>query len=219
MDLAEEVFLHRIIDARRVVSVPRAVLAAVTGIDASGKGYFTARLARSLRTNGLRTATINIDAWLNLPAIRFSDANPAEHFYQRAIRFGPMFTDLVFPLRTRRSLRLEAPVAAETATGYRPYLYDFQDIDVILLEGIYLLKRQFQAYYDLSVWIECGFETALERAVARAQEGLTTERTVAAYKRIYFPAQEIHIARDDPKAAATLTVTNDPRLNVTENPA
>jgi uridine kinase len=218
MDLAEEVILQRIIDARRVVSARRAVLAAVTGIDASGKGYFTTRLARSLRSIGLRTATINIDAWLNLPAIRFSDANPAEHFYRRAIRFGPMFTDLVFPLRAHRSLRLEAQVAYETSTEYQPRHYDFQEIEVILLEGIYLLKRQFQAYYDLSVWIECGFETALERAVARAQEGLTTEQTVAAYKRIYFPAQEIHVARDDPKAAATLTVTNDPRLNLAENP-
>jgi uridine kinase len=82
-------------------------------------------------------------------------------------------------------------------------------LDVILLEGIYLLKRSFQAYYDLSIWIECGFETALARAIARAQEGLTPEATAEAYRNIYFPAQEIHFRRDDPRRAATLVVHND----------
>jgi uridine kinase len=32
--------------------------------------------------------------------------------------------------------------AEETATIYRKQLYEFKDIDIILLEGIYLLKRQ-----------------------------------------------------------------------------
>ena len=60
----------------------------------------------------------------------------------------------------------------ETATAYKRHTYHFQDVDVILLEGIFLLKREFQQSYDLSVWIDCTFETALERALQRAQEGL-----------------------------------------------
>lgn len=82
----------------------------------------------------------------------------------------------------------------------------------MVLEGIYLLKRALRAHYDLSVWIECSFATALERALARQQEGLPPEDTVRAYQTIYFPAQEIHLARDDPRGAATLVVVNDPRL-------
>ena len=62
-----------------------------------------------------------------------------------------------------------------------------------MLEGIYLLKRALQAHYDLSVWIDCSFETARGRAVARAQEALPPEATVSAYQTIYFPAQKIHV--------------------------
>ena len=35
---------------------------------------------------------------------------------------------------------------------------------------------------------------------------------IAAYRRIYFPAQEIHLARDDPRGAATARIASDPRV-------
>jgi uridine kinase len=116
-------------------------------------------------------------------------------------------------LRDTRSIRLEADFAEETATRYRRHVYEFTDLDVIVLEGIYLLKRELVGHYDLSAWIDCSFETALERAVARAQEGLSPKDTVRAYQTIYFPAQELHARRDEPRAAATVILNNDRRLS------
>jgi uridine kinase len=199
----------RILDARAATPAHRSALVAITGIDGCGKSYVAARLQEQLTAQDIRAAIINVDGWLNLPRLRFDRSNPAEHFYLHAIRFDEMFNRLVLPLRERRSVRLEADYAEETAVVYRRHIYEFEELDVILLEGIYLLKRAFQGYYDLSVWIECSFETALERAIARAQEGLTSEATAEAYRRIYFPAQEIHFRRDDPRSAATLIVENE----------
>ena len=207
--------VDRILDVRRSVPLGRSVLLAISGIDGCGKGYLTTRLVEGLEASGLRTAAVNIDGWLNLPGKRFDASRPAEHFYRHAIRFREMFDELILPLRDRRSVRVVADYAEETATDYRRHVYEFEDVDVIALEGIYLLKRSFLAYYDLSIWIECSFETALERAVARAQEGLSREETIRAYRTIYFPAQEIHFRRDDPRAAAALTIANDPRLDST----
>jgi uridine kinase len=79
----------------------------------------------------------------------------------------------------------------------------------IVLEGIYLLKREFRAHYDLSFWIDCSFATALARALARRQEGLSADETIAVYRTTYFPAQELHFARDDPRTSATAIVNND----------
>lgn len=203
---------ERIREARRSTPAARGLLVAVTGIDASGKGFVASRIVAELRAGGLRAEAINIDGWLNLPGIRFSDSKPADHFYEHAIRFEDLFTQLVLPLRDTRSLRLEADVAEETATEYRRRVYEFSDLDVIVLEGIYLLKRAFVRHYDLSVWIECSFETALERAIARAQEGLAPDGTVHAYRTIYFPAQQLHFRRDNPMTTATIIHGNDPRL-------
>lgn len=204
--------LDRILDARRSTPATRSVLVALTGIDGCGKGFLAERLVAALQTAGVRAAALNIDGWLNLPGTRFDASNPAEHFYRHAIRFDEMFAQLVLPLRDRRSIRLEADFAEETATRFRRHVYAYDEVEVIVLEGIYLLKRGLVGHYDLSVWIDCSFETALERAIARAQEGLPPEETVRAYRTIYFPAQQIHFERDDPAAAATMTVVNDPRI-------
>ncbi len=204
--------VDEILDARSSMPCQRSVLTAITGIDGCGKGYVTARIVDALQTKGVCAVAINIDGWLNLPNRRFDASNPAEHFYLHAIRFEEMFAQLILPLRDHRSLRIVADYAEETATEYRRHVYEFEDVDVIALEGIYLLKRAFHAHYDLSIWIECSFDTALERAISRAQEGLPPEETIRAYRTIYFPAQEIHFQRDNPKAGATLIVNNDARL-------
>ena len=205
-----QTIVDEILDARSSIPSQRSLSTAISGIDAGGKGYFTERLVGALQTKGLRTVAINADAWLNLK--RFDASDPAEHYYHHAIRFEEMFAELVLPLRDHRSLRVEIDYADETATEYRRRTYEFEEVDVIALEGIYLLKRAFLAHYDLSVWIECGFETALERALSRGQEGLPPEETIRDYRTIYVPAQEIHFQRDDPKAEATLVINNDPRL-------
>lgn len=201
-----------ILNTRTSALPTESVLAAVSGIDGCGKGYVTARLVAELRTLGVHAVGINVDGWLNLPSKRFDAARPAEHFYHHAIRFEEMFEQLIVPLKRHRSIRVEADFAEETAQTYRRHTFDFKEVDVIVLEGIYLLKRAFLHDYDWKMWVECSFETALERALQRGQEGLPPEETVRAYQTIYFPAQEVHFRLDEPQAAADVVWVNDPRL-------
>ncbi|MEQ8972980.1 MAG: hypothetical protein RIE73_21575 [Coleofasciculus sp. C1-SOL-03] len=60
--------------------------------------------------------------------------------------------------------------------------------------------------------IDCSFETALERAITRSQEGLSPSETIQAYQAIYFPAQKIHFELDRPQRSAIARINNDPRL-------
>lgn len=201
-----------ILAKREKIPYQRAALICVTGIDGSGKGYLTEKIVAQLQQQGSKAVGVNIDGWLNLPKRRFNSHNPAEHFYEHALRFDAMFQQLILPLRKNRSIYLVADFAEETATEYRRHTYQFDDVDIIVLEGIYLLKRAFRNYYDLSIWADCTFETALERAIRRSQEGLPPAETIRAYETIYFPAQQIHFDRDNPRAAADLIIKNDPRL-------
>lgn len=197
---------------RAKVPASRAVLVGLSGIDASGKGYLAERITTGLRAQGLRVACIGVDGWLNLPSVRFSQTHPDEHFYTCALRLEELFARLILPLRDTRSVNLKADFTEETASAYRPHTYRFEDVDVIVLEGIFLFKPAYRHHHDLRLWVECSFETALERALARTQEGLTPEATIRAYETIYFPAQRIHLERDQPRQAAHAILYNDSRL-------
>ena len=201
-----------ILDKRPGVPGGESLLVAVSGIDGSGKGYVTGQLVRELRGRGVNAVGISVDGWHSLPSTRFNKDQPAEHFYRHAIRFGEMFEQLILPLKRQRSIRVETDFAEVTAHAYRRHTYAFQNVDVILLEGIYLLQRAFRKHYDWTVWLDCSFETALERALRRGQEGLPADETIRAYRTIYFPAQEIHFRLDDPRASADAVLINDPRL-------
>ena len=211
-----DLLIAAIVGRRKQIPKERALLVGISGIDASGKGFVTRRVAELL---GARTAAISdlgnnlavvgADGWLNLPHIRFNQENPGEHFYEHAFRFDEMFKTLILPLRQNREIDLCMDYTEETANDYRPYRYQFREIDIILVEGIFLLKRALRHHFDLTCWVDCSFETALVRAVKRCQEGLPPQETVRAFQTIYFPAQQIHFGRDAPQANADLILPNE----------
>ncbi len=199
--------VNRILSKQKEMSAKQSLRVGISGIDASGKGFITATLTEKL--NGLNVVSINVDGWLNLPHIRFNQINPAEHFYEHGLQFDEMFKKLILPLKQSRSVNLIADFTEETATEYQSREYFYKNIDIILLEGIFLFKNEFKKYFDVRIWIECSFETALTRAIARSQENLSPAETVKAYQTIYFPAQKIHFMKDDPKKSADFIFEND----------
>lgn len=207
-----QVVSDAILSRRQGVPTSESLLVGISGIDGSGKGHVTGLLVAELRRRGIHAVSINVDGWLELPSRRFDADRPAEYFYHHAIRFDEMFARLVLPLQRDRSIRVEIDFTEETAQEYQRRTEVYQDVEVILLEGIFLFKRAHRRYFHWKLWVECTFETALERALARKQEGLPPEATIQAYRTIYFPAQEIHFRLDEPREAADATWVNDPRL-------
>jgi len=201
--------VRKILERRAIVPATRSLLVGVSGIDGCGKGYLAAQLRVHLALRGVIPAILNVDGWLNLPQKRFDQTAPAANFYENAIRMDQFFSQLVLPLRDRRSIHLVADFVEETASDYRQHTYDYEDVSVVLVEGIFLFKPQYRKYFDLAIWIDCSFPTALARAIERAQEGLSTTNTIAAYDTIYFAAQRIHLAQDHPRENADLIFNND----------
>ncbi len=72
-----EELVRRTLQVRARVDAERSVLLAITGVDASGKGFVAARVADTLRARGACAATINVDCWLNLPHVRSRTAAQA----------------------------------------------------------------------------------------------------------------------------------------------
>ena len=208
MDL--EKLKTEVIGRRSNLPSDRALLVGVSGIDASGKGFVSERIAAALTAAGYRVALINADGWLNLPHVRFARDNSdrGRHFYENALRLDEMFERLVLPLAAHRKVDLTMDFAAETAADFRPKRVVFTDIDIILLEGIFIFKLRFADHFDLKVWLDCDPDTALTRAIGRKQEGLSPAETIAAYKTIYFPAQKYHFEIDDPRSLADIVVLN-----------
>jgi uridine kinase len=204
-----DTIISTILERRKELPKSRSLLVGLSGIDGSGKSYLATQIVARLWQTAVHAVSINVDGWLNLPEVRFSKLHPARHFYDFAIRFDQLFEQLVTPLRTSRSHRVIADHVSETSMQFEKHLYEFTDVEVIVLEGIFLFKTEYVEQFDLKIWTDCSFETALARALSRRQEKLSPAETIHAYEKIYFPAQRLHFRQDHPRDKAELVLQND----------
>lgn len=193
---------------RRHLPRTRAMLVGISGIDGSGKSTIAPRLADRLNSLWLKTELIQLDDWHNPPQVRFNRQRPAETFYEKGLRHEELFSRLVLPLQQQRSVQMEATISRQPEERPFRHRFEYQDVDIIVFEGIFLFKKQFQKHFDFRCWVECPFEIALERALARNQEGLARETLIRDYETIYFASQRLHFERDTPWEGADFVFDN-----------
>lgn len=189
-----------------------ALLVAVTGIDHSGKTWWTQRIAQALRAREKNVACVRSNDWY----WRQGDSPlTASNFYHDGMRLDDLFSQVLFPLRARRSLDVEVSLTARGSRCSHRHRYQFADVDVVIADGPFLLKRAYQRFFDVGVWIDATAETALERGLARKELRHDAAMIERLYREVYLPAQDMHLQIDDPQSATTLTIRNDERLPAT----
>jgi uridine kinase len=185
---------------------------AISGIDASGKGFVSNLLQSELEAQDLKIANINIDPWQNPISLRLQKENPAENFYKLVFRWDDFFAQLIAPLKKNGSIYFDTMLIRTDADEYYPYTYNFSDVNILLVEGIFLLKKEFLKYYDSKIWIDCSFNTGLQRAILRNSENLSKGKLVHDYDTYYYSAQRYHFQQDNPQNSSDIIYCNDELL-------
>lgn len=191
---------------------PTVFTVAVSGIDASGKGHISKLLQEELENCGYNVANINVDPWQNPLPVRLKKEHAAKNFYDNVFRWDDFFNQLIIPLQQNGEILLDTKGIRSDADVYYPILYDYRNLDIILVEGILLLQKKFLSLFDYKIWIDCSFETGLQRAIQRNVEKLDEERLKKDYEMYYYAAQRLHLERDVPRQYADSIFNNDPLL-------
>ena len=200
---------ERVINAFAQHDKKTAFTVAISGIDAGGKGYITKLLYEELKRIGYNVAYINIDPWQNPISIRLRKENAAENVYENIFRWDEFFHQLIIPLQNNKSIYLKTEAIQTDADNYYPLIYDHHDIDILLIEGILLFKKKYLRHYNKKIWIDCSFETGLQRAIKRNVEKLDEERLIHDYETYYYAAQRLHLQKDNPQKTADAIYYND----------
>jgi len=207
--------------ARLILRVqrPHPVRVAIDGPDAAGKTVLADELTPLIERSGRTVIRASIDGFHRARAERLARGpeSPEGYFRDsfdypafRAVLLDPLgpggnreYRRRVFDFRT--DMPVEAPLEAAPANA------------VLVVDGVFLLRRELVDLWDFSVFVAAPFAATQRRAAERdaAQFG-GEEATLRRYAARYVPGQQIYFAVAHPQDHADVVVDNEdpdrPRL-------
>jgi len=178
----------------------KAKIVAISGIEGGGKRALAESVADKLRTAGLSVAIVHSDDWEACDSIRFNVMNSPQEYYLNAYRLDDMVEELILPLKLFGSVKTSATL--ENVMEPRTIYYDLEKIDIILIEGVYLLQSAYLELYDYSIWVKSDFDAAFKRLSSQMNIEQSQEALVNLFEGLIKPAAQYHIYTDDPQGNA-----------------
>lgn len=169
------------------------VIVAISGFGGSGKSH----LANQVRDHfGIKDQQI-----IRIDHLYGPNPNGLDIFDQSN---WPLITQILKNTRNGQRLQYEGK-------GYRGEIFHFNEElpKVILIEGIRLLQPQLMNYFDISIWIDCPQEIAIQRAKERDRNQGEDEQTVNLWDTDWGPKDKTYFERYHPDQLATYRYSNE----------
>ena len=200
--------------ARRICTMerPHPLRVAVDGIDAAGKTTLADELVEHCEPYGRGVVRASADDFHRPRAERYARGRYSpEGYYHDSTDYAALVERLLAPLgsggdreyvsrvfdwREDRPVLVEPELAGET--------------DVLLVDGLFLLRPELVALWDYRVYVDVDFDCASARSLARARSegGVDEAELTRLEQQRYWPAQRLYLARARPREVADAVVDN-----------
>jgi uridine kinase len=195
-----------------LVRVDWSTRVAVDGPDAAGKTTLADSVASNLRLRGRTVLRATVDDFQRPRAERYRRGKySSEGYYRDSFDYSALKRLLLEPLGPG------GDSAYRTATF--DYLRDSEQVGavgvappnaVLIVDGVFLLRPELAAEWDLSVFVSVTADETLRRALIRDTKLFgSTEEVERRYRERYIPAQSLYFEEARPTDAATIIVAND----------
>ena len=206
--------LARLAEHLAAVRLDHPVRVAIDGVDGAGKSTLADDLVQPLEARGRPVIRASCDGFHRPRWYRYRrGADSPQGYYLDSFDYEALKANLLLPLGPEGDRR------------YRPAIFDFASdspVDlpwqlapadaVLLLDGVFLLRPALNPHWDLRIFLDVDFETAVARAARRdAAPPGSFEAVAARYWRRYVPGQQIYLREVRPQALADVIVDNRQR--------
>ena len=164
---------------------------AITGPDCAGKSTLTAAFGARLTASGADVCIVSIDDYLVPRVERGGRPSEGWSYYERGFDYRE--------LRSRVHCEIRGAMTNRSSSTH-----------VILVEGVFLLRRDLSDLWDYSIWIEIDEETSIRRAMERDKEIFGSEEAVRkVYLERCLPGQRWHSEVDSPRERVDATLDGE----------
>jgi uridine kinase len=194
------------------INRPHPLRVAIDGVDASGKTTLANELATALQRTDRKVIRASVDNFHNPEHIRRRQGSLSpEGFYYDSYNYPALVKNLLEPLGPNGDRRYKASVfnLRQDMPVVSPLITATKDA-ILLLDGIFLLRPQLLAYWDLTIYIGVEFCKTLERGATRDAELYGSyENAELRYRERYIPGQQLYHQEAQPLDKADILIDNN----------
>jgi uridine kinase len=209
---ARDQLLGRLAEAIESVTTAHPVRVAVDGPPAAGKTTLADELALVLRNRGREVVRASIESFLLPRAQRYRRGEDSpEGCSHDSFDFDALHGVLLDPLGPDGDRGFQQAVYdRDTDTALSPPVTTAAADDVLLFDGVFLLRPELIDRWDLRIFVSAEFEATVARARVRDLEPLgSAARVEQRFRNRYLPSQQHYFDTVRPTDLADIVVHND----------
>ncbi|MBQ8967762.1 uridine kinase [Ruminococcus sp.] len=176
----------------------------IDGLGGAGKSTISETLCNELEDNDINTILLHIDNLIHPRAVRYNPAYPQwQCYYDLQWRFDH-FTKVINELKAGKTCSVE--LYDKDNDSYFTEDYAAAGKTVIVVEGIFLQRKEYAGVFDYMVYIDIPEEERLTRVLKRDTYIGNEQEIRDKYENRYFPAERRYFAEYAPDKNADFVV-------------
>jgi uridine kinase len=147
-----------------------------------------------LSNRNYNTVILHIDDFIYPKNIRYNESKEEWHcYYNIQWRYDYLIKEILMPIREGIEIHKEIQVYDKDNDVYILEQIKIPQGSILLLEGIFLQRKEIGEYFDYVIYLDVSKEVRLNRVINRDKYIGDSEDIKSKYERRYFPVEDKYI--------------------------
>jgi uridine kinase len=183
-------------------SINRPFIVGVDGLGGSGKTTLARNLKHELMLADCEAAVLHMDDYIVEKSERYGTGNEEWYEYYALQWDIELLRQELFQKLYHNWDSITLPFYESTTDSVVPKSIHFDRVRVVLIEGVFLQRKEWRDFFDFMIFIDCPHEVRSDRVIERDIYLGDEQARVEKYQRRYWLAEEHYLLHENPAGEA-----------------
>ncbi|GGA38198.1 uridine kinase [Psychrobacillus lasiicapitis] len=186
----------------------RTYIIGIDGLSGAGKTTITEIIAEELTTKGQKVVVIHIDDLIEERGNRYNTGHPEWYEYYSLQWDVHGIKEKLFEAVHERLNHLHLKFYDKENDLCYMKSINIEQCTVILLEGIFLQRKEWSGFFDYIVYLDCPKKIRSERVLQRDEYLGNMNNRLKKYERRYWRGEEYYLQEVNPIESSDIVITS-----------
>ncbi|MGE7919566.1 kinase [Viridibacillus sp. NPDC093762] len=188
----------------------RPLIVAIDGLSGAGKTTLVKKIEQELSNNNSSVVIIHIDDHIEKKHKRYETGHEEWYEYYYLQWDIKMLTTSLFEGLRNNKKNITLPFYDKSSDSISAKQTTVAVNSIILIEGIFLQRKEWREFYDYTIFLDCPRELRYERVLNRDSYIGDKQAILLKYKRRYWLGEEHYLNTENPIKNADIVIGTDP---------